>query len=153
MSDKEWHGLTEALEQPEWLADARFKTPALRDRNINDRLALIQAVLLTRAASEWLQRLDEAGVPCAPVLTRNQMIEHPQILAEEIIVQSDHDQAGRVRQARSAAQFSRTPATIRRGARPFGGHTFEILRELGLSAGEIASLETDRVLATKSVKD
>jgi len=153
MSDKEWHGLTEALEQPEWLADARFKTPALRDRNINDRLALIQAVLLTRPASEWLQRLDEAGVPCAPVLTRNQMIEHPQVLAEEIIVQSDHDQAGRVRQARSAAQFSRTPATIRRGAPPFGGHTFEILRELGLSAGDIAALETDRVLATKPVKD
>ena len=45
MSDREWIGLTRALERPEWLEDARFRTPALRDENIDDRLSLTQEVL------------------------------------------------------------------------------------------------------------
>jgi len=150
MSDKEWHGLTEALEKPEWLADVRFKTPALRDRNINFRLALTQEVLLTRPAAQWLQRLEQAGVPCAPVLTRNQMIEHPQVTANEIVVENDHEDAGRLRQARNAAKFSRTPSEIRRGAPRLGDHTVEILGELGLSESEISVLESEYVLATGS---
>jgi crotonobetainyl-CoA:carnitine CoA-transferase CaiB-like acyl-CoA transferase len=150
MSDKEWHGLTEALEKPEWLADVRFKTPALRDRNINFRLALTQEVLLTRPAAEWLQRLEQAGVPCAPVLTRNQMIEHPQVIANEIIAENDHEDAGRLRQARNAAKFSRTPSEIRRGAPRLGGHTIELLSELGLLESEIIALEGEHVLATGS---
>jgi crotonobetainyl-CoA:carnitine CoA-transferase CaiB-like acyl-CoA transferase len=48
MSDKEWANLTRAFERPEWLEDPRFKTPALRDQNINARLAAIQEVLKTR---------------------------------------------------------------------------------------------------------
>ena len=36
MGNKEWTALTRALERPEWLDDARFKTPALRDQNIDD---------------------------------------------------------------------------------------------------------------------
>jgi crotonobetainyl-CoA:carnitine CoA-transferase CaiB-like acyl-CoA transferase len=150
MSDKEWHGLIEALEKPEWLEDVRFKTPALRDRNINFRLALTQEVLLTRPATQWLQRLEEAGVPCAPVLTRNQMIEHPQVTANEIIVEHDHGDAGPLRQARNAAKFSRTPSEIRRGAPRLGGDTLDILSELGLSESEIAALESEYVLATGS---
>lgn len=148
MSDKEWRGLTQALDKPEWLEDERFKTPALRDRNINFRLALTQEVLLTRPAAQWLERLERAGVPCAPVLTRNQMIEHPQVAATGVVVESEHEHAGRLRQARNPAHFSRTPSEIRRGAPPLGGHTSEILGELGLSSDDIAALEDERVLAT-----
>ena len=62
-TDREWTALTRALERSEWLVDPRFRTPALRQQHINERLALIQDVLLTRPAAEWLARLTEAGVP------------------------------------------------------------------------------------------
>ena len=81
-TDREWTALTRALDRPEWLDDPRFKTPALRQKHINERLAMTQEVLLTRPAAEWLERLTAAGVPCAPVLTRSQMIQHPQVVAE-----------------------------------------------------------------------
>jgi crotonobetainyl-CoA:carnitine CoA-transferase CaiB-like acyl-CoA transferase len=63
-----------------------------------------------------------------------------------IVVESDHPAAGRLRQARPAARFSRTPPEIRRGAPRFGEHTQEILAELGYSADEIDALRADGVL-------
>ena len=148
MSDKEWRGLTEALEKPEWLDDERFTTPALRDRNINDRIAITQAVLLTRPAAQWLERLEQAGVPCAPVLTRNEMIQHPQVIASGIIVENEHKDVGPLRQTRNAAEFSGTQTAVRYGAPRLGENTREILGELGLSAGEIDQLASEQVLAT-----
>ncbi len=139
-SNKEWQALTRALEKPEWLDDPRFRTPASRQKNINDRLSMTQDVLRTRSAAEWLERLTREGVPCAPVLTRSAMIRDPQVVANDIIVETEHPEAGRLRQARSAARFSVTPATIRHGGPELGEHTAEVLGELGYSAAEIAAL-------------
>jgi crotonobetainyl-CoA:carnitine CoA-transferase CaiB-like acyl-CoA transferase len=139
-SNKEWLALTRALDKPEWRDDPRFKTPALRQRHIDDRLRLTQEVLRTRPAAEWLERLTREGVPCAPVLTRNQMIRDPQVQATGIVVETDHEQAGRIRAARPAARFSGTPATIRHGGPALGEHNAAILRDLGYSEAEIARL-------------
>lgn len=139
-TNKEWTALTRALDKPEWLEDPRFLTPALRQRHIDDRLALTQEVLKTRPAAEWLARLTEAGVPCAPVLTRSAMIEDPQVRAMGIVVETEHETAGLLRQSRPAARFSETPAEIRFGAPALGEHTQEVLAEIGCSAAEIAAL-------------
>ena len=146
-TNKEWVALTKALDKPEWLDDPRFRTPALRQKNINDRLMLTQEVLLTRPAAEWLERLTAAGVPCAPVLTRAAMIEDPQIKASGIVVETDHPIAGRLRQTRSAARFSRTPASIRWGGPALGADTEAVLTEIGLSADEIAALQAKEHVA------
>jgi crotonobetainyl-CoA:carnitine CoA-transferase CaiB-like acyl-CoA transferase len=139
-SNKEWLALTRALDKPEWLDDPRFATPASRQKNINDRLSMTQEVLRTRPAAEWLDRLTREGVPCAPVLTRSAMIRDPQVQANGIVVETEHPVAGTLRQARSAAQFSATPATIRHGGPELGEHTETILSELGYSAAEIAKI-------------
>ncbi|MDP6173893.1 MAG: CoA transferase, partial [Rhodospirillales bacterium] len=140
MTDAQWAGLTRALEHPDWLTDPRFATPELRDLNINDRLALIQAELTGRKTAEWVRRFDAEGVPCAPVLTRNEMIHHPQIEAAGIIQENTHPEAGPLRQARDAARFEGTPAEYRRGAPGLGENGEEILREAGLPAAEIEEL-------------
>src|SRR6202789_321460 len=56
-TNREWVALTRALDKPEWLEDARFKTPALRQRHINERLILTQETLRARPAEKWLERL------------------------------------------------------------------------------------------------
>ncbi|WP_428483254.1 CaiB/BaiF CoA transferase family protein [Rhodopila sp.] len=139
-TNREWLALTRALDKPEWLQDPRFSTPALRQRHINERLSLIQDVLRTRPAEEWLDRLTEAGVPCAPVLTRTAMLSDPQVVANGIVVEAEHPQAGLLRQARPAARFSATPAGIRQGGPALGEHTASVLAEIGYSASDIQAL-------------
>ncbi len=139
-SDKEWAALTRALDRPEWLEDPRFQTPELRHRNIDARLSLTQEVLATDSAANWLAKLEVEGVPCAPVLTRNEVIRHPQVLENEIVLEYDHAAAGRLRQAAPPARFSRTPAEIRHGAPALGQDTRAVLEQAGYSAAEIGAL-------------
>ncbi len=146
MGNKEWTALTRALERPEWLDDARFKTPALRDQNIDARLQMTQDVLKSRTTEEWLARLEAEGVPCAPVLTRDEVIKHPQVLASNILMETEHPVVGRLRQTRPAARFAKTPPEYRRGAPLHGEHTVEILGELGLSRQDIEALRTRNVI-------
>src|SRR5215813_647405 len=145
MTNKEWAALTRALERPQWLDDPRFTTPALRDQNIDLRLELTQDVLKTRTTEDWLQRLEAAGVPCAPVLTRQQVIAHPQIAASGILLESDHPTAGRLRQTRTAARFE-APTRVRRGAPRLGEHNRDILCELGFASAAIDALKQAGVI-------
>jgi crotonobetainyl-CoA:carnitine CoA-transferase CaiB-like acyl-CoA transferase len=141
-TNREWTALVRALDKPEWLEDPRFKTPALRQRNIGERLLLTQEALRTRPAEEWLERLTQHGVPCAPVLTRTTMLSNAQVVANGIVVETEHKDAGRLRQARPAARFSGTPASIRQGGPALGEQTAEVLAELGYSAADIQALGT-----------
>ena len=147
LTDRQWAGLAHAVERPEWLTDERFKTPALRQQNIDARLELTQEALRTRPTAEWLERLTAAQVPCGPVLTRNQVIRHPQVAALGLVVETEHPRAGRLRQARAAARFSATPTVIREGAPALGEHTEAVLAELGYSPAEIAALSAPRPTA------
>jgi crotonobetainyl-CoA:carnitine CoA-transferase CaiB-like acyl-CoA transferase len=141
VTNRQWEGLCRALEQPQWLEDERFKTSSGRQQHVEARLQLTQDVLIGRNSAEWLERLTTADVPCAPVLTRSEVIRHPHVEALGLVTEYDHPQAGRLRQTRAAARFSRTPPQIRRGAPLLGEHTEEILAEAGYSAGEIAHLK------------
>ena len=135
MTNKEWAALSRAFGRPDMLEDPRFENPALRDRNVNERLAFVQEILKTKTTGEWLAIFEAEDVPSAPALTRAEVIEHPQVLASEILIEREHPAAGRLRQTRTAARFEGTPPDIHRGAPRLGEHTDEILTELGFDSG------------------
>jgi crotonobetainyl-CoA:carnitine CoA-transferase CaiB-like acyl-CoA transferase len=149
MSNKEWVALCRAVGHPEWLDDLRFKTPELRDQNINDRLQLTQDALKSGTTEEWLEKLETEGVPCAPVLTREQLIDHPQVRASNLLLESDHPVAGRLRQTRAAARFSVTTTELRSGAPLLGQHTDEVFAGLGLSHRELDALRAKGVVGAE----
>jgi crotonobetainyl-CoA:carnitine CoA-transferase CaiB-like acyl-CoA transferase len=132
VSDSEWQGLANALDHPEWLDDDRFKTAGGRVAYAKERLDQTADVLKTRTTEQWLERLDAEQVPCAPILPLSEVITHPQIVENDLIVESDHPVVGRIRQPRAAARFDRTPTTLARPAPTHGQHTDEILKELGI---------------------
>ncbi|HAL41624.1 MAG TPA: CoA transferase [Gammaproteobacteria bacterium] len=146
MSNKEWQGMCKALGHLEWLEDERFKTVNDRAVNATERLNLTAQVLATDSCAHWLELLDAEGVPCAPVLSREEVIEHDQIKANDLIHEYDHPVAGRIRQPRPAAQFDKTPSAMHRHAPTLGEHNSEILLELGYPADEIEALQQQGVL-------
>jgi len=146
MSDGDWQALTRALDRPAWRDDPRFSSVARRERFVDERLTLTAEVLQTRTSAEWLQRLRAEGVPCAPVLSREELLTDPQIAANALIVESTHPHAGRMRQTRPAAGFDQTPAVIRRPAPLLGEHTDQILRELGLAPADIVDLRNAKIV-------
>ena len=142
MTNAQWEALCHAFDHTEWLEDPRFSTTELRDINIDARLGLIQAVLETQTTGHWMALLEEAGVPCAPVLNRSELMDHPQVQASGIIEENEHPKAGLLRQTRNAARFSVTETEFRRGAQ-LGEHTREVLAEAGFSEEEIKALDTE----------
>ena len=146
MTDRQWRAAAEAMERPDWLTDPRFATAAGRQEHIDARLALTQEVLRTRTTAQWLERLEAADVPCAPILTRNDMVRHPQIVENGIVIEYDHERAGRLRQARPAARFSQTTVERFAGAPVLGFNTAEVLAELGYGEAEIADMAAARII-------
>lgn len=150
-SNVEWVAMCHALGHPEWADDERFTTPVGRTENINARLQLIQDVVINDTSEHWMKLLTEHDVPAAPILKRSEVIEHPQVLAQEVIVENPHPDAGLLRQARVPARFSGTPPEAPRGAPRLGQHNREILREIGLSDEEINGLAQRGVIGTEEL--
>ena len=145
MSDKEWAGMVRALDKPEWLEDERFRTPAGRMKHADARLEMTAEVMKTRTSAEWLARLDAEQVPCAPALSRHDMLTNEQIVTNRLIVESEHPHVGRTRMTRPAARFAETPAELRLPAPMLGEHTEQVLTEIGLSSAQIADLRAGGV--------
>ncbi len=141
VSDSEWRGLAGVLGKPEWIDDPRFSTPARRGANAAERITLVGEILTANTSGYWLERLDAADVPCAPVLTRDQVASDPQVVHSGLIEVLDQPGFGQVRQPRPAARFEQTPAAIGGPAPRIGEHTDQILTELGFSGHEIAALK------------
>ena len=146
ISDSEWAGFCKAADRPELLDDERFNSQGKRAANATERVTLMGAILATRTTAEWLKRLDECDVPCAPVLRRAEVLTNEQVVARALIAEYDHPGVGRVRQARPAARFSATPARTPSAAPKIGQHSREVLRELDYGTDEIDALAATNVI-------
>jgi len=137
---KEWEGLSRAVGRPDWLDDPRFLETSGLERHKDERVEMTQEALRGRTTEDWIERLEAEDIPCAPVLTRRQAIRHPQVVANNIVTETDHPEAGRLRQARTPAQFSATPPEHRCGAPALGGDTRSILEKAGFEPDRIEDL-------------
>lgn len=144
MQDKHWQGFLRSVDREDLIADERFATPALREINKNDRTELIQSLVKGQATGLLIRAMEENDVPCSPVLTRRDMIRHPQIVANGLLERFDHPAAGPLRQARPPARILGQSAFVPRPAPALGEHTTEVLAEFGLNTAEIAALVASR---------
>jgi len=146
MQDKQWQAFCKAVGRDELLNDPRFLNAQDRENNKDERLQEIQDSIVHYESDEIIEILEKADVPCAPVLTRTQMRNHPQVQANGIITEFEHNEAGLIRQVRQPAQFSETPTSIRSGAPKLGEHTQEVLVESDLDTELLnAILEYNKV--------
>ena len=146
VAHREWQAFCRAADRRDWLEDPRFQNTAGLVAHAAERLEMMAEVLKTQTTEYWLEVLDEVDVPCAPVLTRDNVHLNPQVQANGIIVEQEHPVAGLVRQARPAEQMDVTPSAISRPAPTLGQHTEEVLLEMGLNQKRISELRESGAL-------
>jgi crotonobetainyl-CoA:carnitine CoA-transferase CaiB-like acyl-CoA transferase len=141
-----WERMAHALGHPEWIARAEFGDDAARSANRVALNAAIAEVTATRTSGEWVDLLNEAGVPTGPIYSVDQVFADPQVQHIRAAVPVSHPTLGEVRVVNQAVTLSRTPATMARPTPEHGAHTDEILRELGLDGATIDGLRARGVI-------
>jgi crotonobetainyl-CoA:carnitine CoA-transferase CaiB-like acyl-CoA transferase len=153
ISDSEWQGFCKASGDPELAKDERFATPTARSLNATARINKMQEYISQHTTAEWLERLDAADVPCAPILRRSEIVKNEQVVARGIITELDQPGVGRIRQPKPAAQFAVNQSAIKGPAPRIGEHSRDVLRELGYSDAEIEKMIEDKAVRAAVVKE
>lgn len=136
-----WAALTRAIEAPHLAADARFTTNASRMRHLPELIEELTSIFATRSSDEWLASLTRGGVPAGPIASVGEMLEHPQTVARDMVVEVEHTRLGRVRSIGSPVKLSDYGAKLlRRGAPLLGEHTREVLAEAGYATEQVDGL-------------
>ena len=150
-NQRNWLKLLTALQAEQLQDDPRFASNDARMQNLEALRRELAAVFGTRATEEWLQRLEQAGVPAGPILDIGQMHQDPQTLAREMVLQVPHAVLGAVSTLGHPLKYSATPAAVLRGAPVYGQHTREVLEENGYGDDEVDALLVAGVVVAADV--
>lgn len=129
-NDVLWANFCRAIDIEPLCKDDRFSTNPLRNENYGELRPILAKIMKTRTTQEWQDILDNAGVPNGPINTVDKVIEDPQVVAREMIIEIDHPVSGKVKVPGIPIKLSNTPGQIRMTSPLLGQHTDEILRDL-----------------------
>jgi crotonobetainyl-CoA:carnitine CoA-transferase CaiB-like acyl-CoA transferase len=148
-----WLRLLDALQAPELAQDARFATNADRMAHLDELSEELSRRFRTRPAACWLEKLEQAGLPCGPVYDMLQALGDPQTLARQMVVEVEHAAEGRVKALGLPVKFSNTPGKVCTGAPLYGQHTREVLREHGFTDDEISALQSEGAVIAAEARE
>ena len=139
-NDRNFAKLARVLGHPEWINDARFSADHQRVANRHELAAMIEAVTEQQPSAFWIAELEQAGIPCGPILDYEDALTTPQAMAREMTVDVDHPTLGRLRTLGTPIKMSATPLNPRRRGPMLGEHTDDVLAAAGYGRDEIEQL-------------
>jgi crotonobetainyl-CoA:carnitine CoA-transferase CaiB-like acyl-CoA transferase len=129
-NNRQFELLMTQLERPELVDDARFQSNAARLQNRQALRNILADLLARHVAADLAQTLLKKGVPAAPVLNVEQLLQHPHTRHREMVLED-----GDYRAIASPIKLSRTPASLRRPPPAFGQHNDQVAKAVGLPLG------------------
>ncbi len=127
-NDVLWGKLCNALGVPELIDDERFKTNPLRGENYDEMRPLVAKPFLNKTTKEWMDILNEVGVPNGPINKIEDVVNDPQVKARDMIVEVDHPTAGKISMPGVPIKMSETQGSVRKPAPILGQHNEEVLK-------------------------
>ena len=137
--------LSELVGRPDLISDPRCATMRSRAQHSATLVPELREALARKSAREWEEIFGER-VPCAAVRPIEEMFDHPQVLAEDLVTTLDHPVVGRYRTMTKPVKFAETPGPAPSPAPTFGQHSAEILASHGYSPAEIEALKESGVV-------
>ena len=135
-----WEQLCRAIGREDLMEDQRFRAPWDRKAREEELAALLEETFSTEDTEHWLELLDSAGVVAGPIYNMEQVYRDPQVLAREMLVDTEDPELGTIHNIGVPVKLSATPGSIRRRAPALGEHSDEILLEHGFTQGEVGEL-------------
>jgi crotonobetainyl-CoA:carnitine CoA-transferase CaiB-like acyl-CoA transferase len=148
-SERFWRDFCQAMGEPELVEDPRFKDAPSRGKNCQECIVTLDKIFSTKPRDEWVEILKEKVPQMAftKVMDLAEVLEDPQILANEYVVDYDHPIFDEVKLVGFPMWFSETPCTIKGKAPEFGEHTEQILVDMGgYTWEEIIALKEENVI-------
>ena len=145
-----WERMLGVIEANYLNDDERFSSNAMRMQNRSALVIELEACFTLRNTDEWVNMLNQAGIPAGPILNISQMHKDPQALAREMILDVEHPLAGSVKTLGSPVKFHGTPGSINCAAPLLGQHSREVLADAGFSAEAIEQLVAKGVVQVSS---
>ena len=125
--DNFWRRLCDLIGRPELTEDKRFASNGDRVRNNDALVALLEQHFKQQSSQHWLAALEAAGIPSGPVLSFDQAMADPQVVARGMAVETLHPAAGPIKTLGIPVKLSATPGALVRPAPRLGEHTAEVL--------------------------
>jgi len=146
-TQKLWENLCRnVLNQPDLIKDSRFLT--VKDRNQNHGLLenIIEGITRTKTTDQWLELIEQQGIPCGKVRTVKEALELEQTKAREMVVEINDKLRGKIKLLGIPTKMSLTPGAIRLMPPFLGEHTEEVMKELGYSEKQVQQLENKNII-------
>ncbi|MFQ5830019.1 MAG: CaiB/BaiF CoA transferase family protein, partial [Candidatus Methylomirabilia bacterium] len=149
-SDRLWRLFCPLMGIEQMMDDPRFATNAARNKNREALITRLQEIFLSKTYEEWEEILLPNGIPVGAINTIDQVVNHLQVKAREMIVERMHPVAGEVKTVGVPVKLSETPGSVLEPAPLLGQHTDQVLREyLGMEEAEIAALRQTGAIGKK----
>ncbi len=141
-----WQRLCKAIGREDLLARPEFKDLPGRAKHRVALNAELSAALANKKSAQWVEALNEAGVPCGPIYAMDQVFADPQVQHIKAAAEVKHPKLGAFRVVNQAATLSRTPASMASATPELGEHTDEVLAELGYAPAQIEGLRARKAV-------
>jgi len=138
-----WRKFCEVIAANDLVDDPRFATNTDRVQAHDVLRPLLVERLRAGRATEWIERLTAAGIPCGRVRDLAQVFADPQIVERAMVIALEHPIAGTIRALGVPVKLADTPGAIRQPPPMLGQHTNPVLRDLGIENEEIARLKEE----------
>ncbi len=146
-NDTLWAKFCEHVGQKNLISDARFSTNVERTANHSELFPILSEIMRQRTTDEWIDALENIGVPCGPINTIDKVVNHPQVQARDMIAHVIHQMTGAVEVPGLPIKLSDTPGDVDIPAPNLGEHTVEILTDvLKMSTDEVKQLKQERII-------